>query len=561
MSIYTDKLKEKAEKLKGILFASSGIDGGEVCAAFVAVSSGEERAIVFRASGNAPADAFDEAVRKACRYINTNKLDPRWVKADISVNAEKISFKKVIETIAAGRSQFFRKGISFDDSFTRIISEGELNGKGLISYKNKTIELKSINSYLQKNDMPVLTSMPNELTIFDVVSAFCGDDKAYPLYGSGANCGRQIRRELTDKDAMEILQNAADYLANQIYPVGAFEYGYYPIPHHVIQGYNILRHASSIWSVLMNYRITQNDELRPVIDSVMGFLVRNMANRYSKPDSEYNTVFLIERNSSEIKLGGNGLAVIALTEYMDVFKCDKYQKLCIELGNGILEMRRKNGRYVHVLNYPDLTLKDKFRTVYYDGEATFALMRLYGLTRDEKWLNAARESIDMFIREGYEKYRDHWVAYSLNEFTKYVPEEKYFSFAMKNAMVNLRRIHDQDTTYHTYLELLGVSFETWLRMKELGIAAEYASDEEILQLIETIFHRADYMLNGCLTPELAMYLKYPVQISGAFCVRHDNFRIRIDDVQHNIGAYYSFYKNYPQLIRYRKELLEKAAVQ
>ena len=44
-----------------------------------------------------------------------------------------------------------------------------------------------------------------------------------------------------------------------------------------------------------------------------------------------------------------------------------------------------------------------------------------------------------------------------------------------------------------------------------------------------------------------MYLKYPNMSLGAFFVRHDGYRIRIDDIQHFCGAYYSFYRNYDKL--------------
>ena len=33
-------------------------------------------------------------------------------------------------------------------------------------------------------------------------------------------------------------------------------------------------------------------------------------------------------------------------------------------------------------------------------------------------------------------------------------------------------------------------------------------------------------------------------------VRHDGYRVRIDDVQHNIGGYYLYAKNYEKLVSY-----------
>ncbi|MGN0642468.1 MAG: hypothetical protein ACI4JJ_04920 [Huintestinicola sp.] len=552
MSIYSDRFSAKTQLIRDKLFSKSRFFSGKG-AAFISVCGGESRAAVLRASASSPEKAFDEAAKKAARYVNTNGIEPKWIKVDLTDNAEVITMAELKSRVIRSRNEFFRKGICFDESWERPLCEAEINGNKVISYKKHDIELKVVNSYLQKNSMPVMMNLPEKVIIYDTVSFFC-DEKGdvFELYGSGNNCGRRITGDVTKEKALEVITTATDYLTRQIYPVGAFDYGIYPTYHKVIPGYNILRHASTIWSIICRYRLTGDTELKDLITSAIGFMIKNMANRYDLPPEEINTVFLIDRQANEIKLGGNAMAIIALTEYMDAFGNDRYKKLCIELGNGILQLHDSaTGKFTHVLDYLTLAVKERFRTVYYDGEAVFALMRLYGLTKDEKWLSAARRSIDMFIREKYEKYRDHWAAYALNEFTKYVPEKKYYDFAMRNAALNLNKIYNQDTTYHTYLELLGVTFETWLRLKRDGTDAEYSSLEDAKKLADTIFHRADYMLNGYFYPEYAMYMKYPDKILGSFFIRHDGYRIRIDDVQHFVGAYYSFYRNYDELIKLR----------
>ena len=63
------------------------------------------------------------------------------------------------------------------------------------------------------------------------------------------------------------------------------------------------------------------------------------------------------------------------------------------------------------------------------------------------------------------------------------------------------------------------------------------------------------MLNGFLYPEIAMYMKNPLEVVNTFCVRHDSYRIRIDDVQHYIGGYYNFLKNFDKLEEYYEKLI------
>lgn len=75
--------------------------------------------------------------------------------------------------------------------------------------------------------------------------------------------------------------------------------------------------------------------------------------------------------------------------------------------------------------------------------------------------------------------------------------------------------------------------------------------------IRTIYRRAHYMLGGYLYPEIAMYMKVPESVVYTFCVRHDSYRIRIDDVQHYIGGYYNFYRNFDKLNEYYKQITDK----
>ncbi len=522
---------------------------------FISVCDKHTRARVLRCTESTLAAAWHGACDKAARYINSNDIYAEWVKADIIRMSERAKLSDVINTATSSYNEFFRRGISFDEELRTAVIEAEINGSRLITYKKKTIELAQLNKYLPKNCGVTLETLPDEVIVFDCLSFFCDDEyNIHELYNEGNNCGRRIVPEFDKQTALDVITTSSEYLAMQLDMQGRFQYGVYPIYHKFLPGYNILRHASSIWSLMCAYHITKDKFTLRQVELALGYLVKHTFYKYRKPRSEENTAFVAELEKKEVKLGANAVSILVMTEYMDVTGSDKYKKLCIELGNGILELFDRNtGEFFHVLNIPDLSQKEKNRTVYYDGEAVFALARLYSLTKDERWLDAAKIAVDRFIRDNYTKYRDHWVAYALNEITKYAPEEKYFNFGLKNAQVNLKRIYNQQTTYHTYLELLCVAFELYDRIVTGGYAPSYLPQFDVDYFVKTLFHRADYMLNGYCYPEYVMYLRYPERILGAFFVRHDGYRIRIDDIQHFCGAYYSLYRNYEKLDELRRK--------
>lgn len=547
---------KKADLLTARLFYDEKRFEGfsEVCgryAAFISVCDIKQRAYVFRASAGSPRAAWENVRADAAQFVYLEDIDPLWMKADITFKGERVSFSEMIKRIEDGFNEFFRRGIAFDEELETALIEAEINGNYLINYKKKTIELSVINNYLTECEVKTLESFPEEVILFDCEGAFCDEkNNVYDLYPEGNNCGRRIKPAITKEDALRVISTSADYLAMQVGLDGKFDYGFYPIFNKAISGYNILRHASSIWCLLSSYRLTGDKFILQQAESAINYMISNTAYKYpNRNKAKENTVYLFEKTRDEVKLGGNAVAIIVLTEYMDIMKTDRYKRLVIELGNGILELfDERNGSFFHVLRYPSLSPRDRFRTVYYDGEAVFALCRLYGATRRKNFLNTAKLAADRFIRKNYTQYADHWVAYSMNELTKYAPEERYLNFALKNVMDNLEKIYDQPTTFHTYLELLCISFETYSRIKEKKQTCGYLKEFDEKRFVETIFRRAEYMLNGYGYPEYVMYFKIPSNSLGAFFVRHDNYRIRIDDIQHFCGAYYSFYKSFDKLI-------------
>lgn len=527
--------------------------------AFAEICDIHSRARVFRCTAGSLEAAWRGALAQAERAA-ANGYAPLWVKAGVVRRSEYAQLADVNERLENGKLRFFRRGICFDGEMQRAVTEAEANCYGVYTYKKKRLELTSVNRYLAACSLPTLSVLPERVVLFDCMSVFC-DEKAavHTLYTDGACCGRRVCERVSADDVKRVISTSSDFLAMMEGLDGKFEYGFFPLSGNAIAGYNTVRHASALWSLVCAARVTGDKFTLMQAKKAAEYMVSLLFCKYAPNPARENTAFLPDPTANEVKLGGSGIAIVALTELMELTGDYRYRQQAVELGNGILELfDERDGSFFHVLRYPTLAPRDKFRTVYYDGEAVFGLCRLYALTRERRWLDAAKQAVDRFIREDYTQYRDHWVAYAVNELSKHLPEDKYLSFGLKNAAASLKSLYSRETIAHTSLELLCVTFELYARIKEQGLECSYLTDFDEGLFIRTIYRRVWRMLDGYAYPELAMYFKEPAACVGAIVVRQGDFRIRIDDIGHFCAAYCSFYRNFEKLERLRAELGESA---
>lgn len=538
---------EKADRLKAEVVTEETIQAlgdapveGLGHVVFLSVSDGDARAKVYSGKGKSLSDAWDDAAQRAAKAMKGATDAPRWLRADVVSSSWPATALDMLTELEETASGFDFNGLALDPQFGAALVEGELNGRRIYDYKDDRVDVDRVNDWLEENGQKPLKILPDNMVGFKCWGWFCDEnDAVYPLCREGADTGRRQVPALDADYAKQLIDTASAFLMDQVQPDGTFIYGIRPQFDKVIDDYNMLRHSGTIWSLICRYRMYPDDALKEKIDHTIAYMISQL--KYDEDGAAY----MYEADSDEIKLGGNGIAIVAMTEYMDVFQNEDYREVCEALGEGILKQQDPdNGSYWHILTR-DFSRLEQFRTVYYDGECTFALTRLYSLTGDQKWLDAACKAIDHFIAEDYTQYRDHWVAYSLNEVTKYVDRPDYWAFALANATNNYKRIMGRSRTYPTNLELLISSFETWQRMVEKGIDT---GDFDVVELLNVISARANRQLSGYFYPESAMYMANPQRILGAFMMRDDKFRVRIDDVQHNIGGFYLYWKNYDAML-------------
>ena len=504
---------------------------------FISISDGKQKAIVRNASGN----SLSEAIQKAKQKIMQESITPKYIKIDIVKEEQKIATSDLYSYIYDAEKFCFKKGISFSKDYEVALLEAELNSNKIIDYAINDIDYDNLNAYLNTTNKGMITlkEQPEQLILFSCESYFYEEGNLYTTYSSGNGYGRRITDGLEKEEIENTIKNAVQYLQNHVKEDGSFVYLYYPIEQEEAEDYNILRHEGTTWSMIQAYTLTKEEELKQKIDLAIQYVIQNAVKQ-----KDENTAFILEEKDNELKLGANGIGLLMLVEYMQTFQTNQYEEVAIQLANGILEMQNEDGSYYHVYDYPTFQEKAEYRTTYYDGEATFALLKLYEYTKDEKYLQAAQKSMDYFVEKEYEQYRDQWIQYSVNEITKYIPNEAYFELGLRNMTQNYNEMLDDIYGSPTNLELLATGLEIYDRAIENKIDVSYFDKEKLTNMIKQV---SEKQLNGCFYPEYAMYFNHPNEIVYAFFKRTASFKIRIDDVQHHINAYYTLLKNYAKI--------------
>ncbi|MBI2618015.1 hypothetical protein HYW58_01015 [Candidatus Kaiserbacteria bacterium] len=347
---------------------------------------------------------------------------------------------------------------------------------------------------------------------------------------------------------LEAAQAGGDYLLRQLRDDGSFVYQYNPVTEKVSSSYNIIRHAGTSYSLLELYEATNDKKYLMGAERALEYL-KNQND--SCPGVPFAHCILYE---NKIQLGGNALAVLAFVKHAEVSGSDFYLDEAKSLAQFIISSQSPAGEFlIHSMNATTGVIDD-FTSVYYPGEAVFALTRLYALDKDEKWISAAHRGAHFLINTRDPKFsaeelgNNHWLMYALNELHEHRENSLYIADMKRlvDAIVLSQHTGKSGTEsgwnggYYTpprstptaiRSEGLIAAYNLFFRVNETGYAEK---------ALESIKQGVDFALRTQFTPEKIMVLKANPKGTGGFHRSLDNYNVRIDYVQHNISALIGF---------------------
>ncbi|WP_297427805.1 poly alpha-glucosyltransferase [uncultured Acinetobacter sp.] len=536
------------EKLKSWLLENFLLQEQALYTLFFSYGSAKERCKVWSSSDSEPQVLIKRVLKYIDQQFEKNRQLPEFLKFDIAVNVEEKNWSTVVDQVnRQPHNNHYRKGISFDEKFNICFLEQEVYGKALIKgvvYNQPNFfDEKNLNTAIKKKYPQIKTQFElakiKKVWVFDTLSCFYENGQFIPLQSTGTANGVRYLIGDTKAHIKDVVLKNAKFLHDEIQADGSFIYGYFPAYANKIRSYNTVRHCTAVYALIETLEVEYNEAYLPKIKQAISYALETF---YKEVDQK---AFMIDgkEDDLEIKLGANAAAIFMLCKYQEVVGDSSYLVYAEELAKGIQFMVDQEGQTTHVLSYPSLEVKEKFRIVYYDGEAALGLLRLYQINQEQPLLDTVKLMFEHFIAKNYDRYHDHWLSYCTNELTKICPQAKYFEFGLNNYLKHMDFIRNRQTVYATFLEMMMSAYKMVTRLKEQGHSElfEKAKYEELKELIEL---RVEFQRNGFFYPEVAMYMAEPQQILNAFYVRHDRLRTRIDDQEHNLSGYVAYLNHF-----------------
>jgi uncharacterized protein YyaL (SSP411 family) len=140
---------------------------------------------------------------------------------------------------------------------------------------------------------------------------------------------------------VDIACSGARFLADLTRADGRFKYRYDARTGQEDKGYNVLRHAGSIWSMLDVYTFRQDEKVLVGAQKAVTYLLNN----YLKFFRDHNGVCICEDN--KIKLGGNALTIVALTSLFKITGDSFLLNISEKLGHFMINEKGPDGDLIH----------------------------------------------------------------------------------------------------------------------------------------------------------------------------------------------------------------------
>ena len=363
--------------------------------------------------------------------------------------------------------------------------------------------------------------------------------------------------ELTPANLRESISTAGAYMARETNSRGKITYHYDDRKDSLEGGYNLLRHAGSVYSMLQAYRISGDKDVLDASERAIGYFRRTM-----KEDKDHpGEWFAVEGRRA--KLGAIGLGLLMFVEHAKVApERASDLELLRGMGRHIDRMMLPSGELVSFHNW-DGKEKSTRKSIFYSGEAILGLVRLHQLTGEERWKDVAVKASDFLVHKRWVALGirlhvppDAWLLQALVELDRVAPDSDRAAYAnaLGKSIARLKLLDEEKTPP----DLLGGEIASLNNLPPTATAGSFGEalsawarlearrDPSSTVAREIAAKNARFQLRSQLRTANTWYLSNPARAHGGWRKRMASGEVRNDHVQHNLSGLFGILSLYDE---------------
>jgi len=357
---------------------------------------------------------------------------------------------------------------------------------------------------------------------------------------------------------LESLRIGGLWLVNTVRDDGKFDYEYFPNRAKHSGGYNIVRHAGSVYGLFEMAHVAgeepalagDQEKYIAAAARAMGYIYDDTAS--PKGDPVGNRRCLISDGRCES--GSIALTLLTFLSRPDpstvaptyrerIYRAED-DEIMEGFGLALLDMIDEDGKVF--FSYKESLQYDKVRKepLYYPGETMLALMLFHSKTGDPRWLEGAKRIGDRQA-DHYEKKRfsfpDHWVMQGFHRLWQTTKNPRYaetgYAMATHSAAEQYPVVWTPFPDYHG----------AWRRKDDLPRTTRAGSRLEAVRRVvhlawedgrdatvweDLLLGGADHLIEKQFRPDNVWYVPVPDKVLGAYPMGIVDNHIRIDNNQH-----------------------------
>lgn len=591
-----DRVRHKVVNIKNRVLGNSQKYGDEpvVASLFSAVTQGavDNHYVVFCTASNLQKDETHVGFGKspispeAALKIAQSKLPHKtntypYVKIDIVTGIKRFEDYNYYEEFTNIPSRWFGMAFNWDTDW--VFTAEEVHNNALVD-KHRFIRWERLALYAARTGRRegglALPDFGDDATSIDRVDIFHTESvfidkntkEQYKLFH-----GHRLYDSLTSKLLVSRAKDAGTYLAQSVKDTGRQVYRYNPRSDYEPFGYNLSRHAGSLYAMARVFRLWQDAHLKQSMQRTLDYLKQSIQdcplplspNEKAKCSVDFET----EDKVKMANLGVNALTILAIVEYVDAVRPEDASELLLlasqiadYLEGAVHSDGEHAGSLVQKIRLSNdnklLDIEKDFFVRYFHGQVAFALARMTLLTQQNKWtslfnkrsswMKTAKAVVSYMVTEDSREADDseftvdHWLLYAIAEMDAAGHElpSQFISHVVRSVKVASKYqngVPDESKDFDD-IDRLGIYYD------DLNSAATATKSEGLCAVIDLLEKKGEdwklafdtsslsirYQLQTQYQPEEAMYMRNPRRILGGFHSSVLTTDLRNDYSQHNL---------------------------